>query len=341
MKPELSIIVPVYKVEKYLERCIDSLVNQTLKNVEIILIDDGSPDNSGNICDLYAKKFNNIVVVHKKNEGSVMARNTGLDIAKGKWIGFVDSDDYIDLNMYEEMINVANDEDADIVSCRTSEYDYIFQCNDKYKVFSGEQLLEIVFGMVGNTSLHKNDLSYGMSVWRSIFKNEIINKNNIRFFSERECSSEDMCFNVTYFSKINKAVYMKNGFYHYTVNMNSLSNTFYPEKIDSEVALYHLISNIYKNNYKYNDSFEESSDRLLIAKMKSSLNKNSVSFAKSNKILYIENIKKIVNYPEVHTAVSRFKKNNLKMKDKILYYLIQHKNIYILSLLYKIKAFKK
>lgn len=97
----ISIIVPVYNVEKYLERCIESIVNQTYKDIEIILVDDGSPDNCSVICDRYAEKDNRIKVIHKQNGGLINARKSGLEIAQGDYIGFVDSDDWIEPEMYE------------------------------------------------------------------------------------------------------------------------------------------------------------------------------------------------------------------------------------------------
>ena len=114
---KISIIVPVYQAEKYISKCIESIVNQTYKNLEIILIDDGSTDRSGEICDEYGKKDNRIVVVHNKNKGVSVARNCGLDIATGDYITFVDSDDYIDLQMYSEMMKVVEKYSCDVVMC--------------------------------------------------------------------------------------------------------------------------------------------------------------------------------------------------------------------------------
>lgn len=103
MNDLISLIVPIYNVEKYLDKCIDTIINQTYSNIEIILVDDGSTDASGEICDKWKKKDNRITVIHKLNGGLSSARNAGIDIATGKYIGFIDSDDYIDLEMIETM----------------------------------------------------------------------------------------------------------------------------------------------------------------------------------------------------------------------------------------------
>ena len=121
-EPMVSVIVPIYNVEKYLKRCIDSILNQTYKNLEIILVDDGSPDKCPQICDEYAKSDKRIKVIHKQNAGVSAARNDGLAIAQGDLIGFVDSDDFIHPSMYEEMVNYLVSQDCDLVSCGFSEF---------------------------------------------------------------------------------------------------------------------------------------------------------------------------------------------------------------------------
>lgn len=121
-EPMVSVIVPIYNVEKYLKRCIDSILNQTYKNLEIILVDDGSPDKCPQICDEYAKSDKRIKVIHKQNAGVSAARNDGLAIAQGDLIGFVDPDDCIHPSMYEEMVNYLVSQDCDLVSCGFSEF---------------------------------------------------------------------------------------------------------------------------------------------------------------------------------------------------------------------------
>ena len=122
MNPKISIIVPVYKVEMYIHKCIDSVLAQTFTDFELILVDDGSPDNCGRICDEYAKKDSRIVVIHKENGGQSSARNVGLDIAKGDYVGFVDSDDWIEPDMYEILYNVCTEHDCDIANCSSTIY---------------------------------------------------------------------------------------------------------------------------------------------------------------------------------------------------------------------------
>ncbi|MCH5296582.1 MAG: glycosyltransferase [Ruminococcus sp.] len=126
--PELSIIVPVYKVEKYLPKCIDSILAQTFTDFELILIDDGSPDRCGEICDEYASKDSRIKVIHQKNQGVSAARNVGLDIAKGTYLGFVDPDDWIEPKMYDVLIRTAKEKKADVVVCGINYY----QCDGTF-----------------------------------------------------------------------------------------------------------------------------------------------------------------------------------------------------------------
>ena len=149
--PELSIIVPVYKVEKYLPRCIDSILAQTFGDFELILIDDGSPDGCGRICDEYARKDKRIVVIHQKNMGVSAARNAGLDIARGRYIGFVDSDDWIEPQMYEAMMDAIRENGADMAVCgvRYADEDGKFTRADRLSegVYSRAGLLEDVFAM--------------------------------------------------------------------------------------------------------------------------------------------------------------------------------------------------
>ncbi len=149
MSPTLSIIVPVYKVEVYLENCINSILNQSYADFELILIDDGSPDQCGAICDLYAQTDERIKVIHKENGGASSARNAGIDIAQGLYIGFVDGDDYIEKNMYELLLNNLKSYDADISECKLLRVnDFTTKANQKseqIKVFNNIEVLHNLY----------------------------------------------------------------------------------------------------------------------------------------------------------------------------------------------------
>ena len=149
MKMKVSIIIPVYNVEAYLDRCLKSIVNQTYENLEIIIVDDGSPDKCPFICDSWQLKDDRIIVIHKENGGLSSARNTGLDIATGDYICFVDSDDYISLDMIETMLDAALTYSVDVVTCgrirvanSTEEEMYSLP---KGKLFTGEKAIKELF----------------------------------------------------------------------------------------------------------------------------------------------------------------------------------------------------
>ena len=170
---KISVIVPIYKVEKYIHRCIDSIINQTYKNLEIILVDDGSPDSCPRICDEYAKKDKRIKVIHKENGGLSDARNKGVDIATGDYIAFVDSDDYIHPNMYEVLIYELEKNNSDIALCK---YKIVYEkskikteIDGKFEVYSlnNLQALDSMYG--------KDGVDF-IVAWNKLYKKDLFNK---------------------------------------------------------------------------------------------------------------------------------------------------------------------
>ena len=205
MKPKISIIVPVYNVEKYLSHCIDSILCQTYPNCEVILIDDGSTDSSGKICDEYITQNGNVRVLHKENEGVSAARNLGVSIATGDYIGFVDADDYIEPNMYTELYNSLQEKQADLVICC---FDYVDEQGD---VLQGTKTcvkdeLCAPRELYGRLSL-SNDVFYVTPVNR-LYKREILEK--VKFPRTRHedeftahhffdaCKSVEVCGEILY-----------------------------------------------------------------------------------------------------------------------------------------------
>lgn len=245
MKSELiSIIVPVYNVEKYLERCINSLVNQTYSNLEIILVDDGSTDQSGKMCDTYAERYPNIKVVHKKNAGLGYARNTGLENATGKYVAFVDSDDYVEYNMISNLYNdiIRNDADAciggfrrvvgDKIDTRANKLEKRFFSTDEIKTY-------IIPRMLGKKPDGTDYIE--MSVWKVLFKMDIIKKFGLRFPSERELISEDIVFDLDYYPKCNLICMSSDNGYYYCDNEGTLTTRYRPDRFALQKNCFYIL----------------------------------------------------------------------------------------------------
>lgn len=225
MSDLISIIVPVYNAEKYLKRCIDSLLAQTYQNIEVLLIDDGSPDNSGIICDEYAKKDSRFRVFHKENGGVSSARNLGLKEAKGDYIGFVDADDYIDSKMYEILLSNLVKEKADISVCGYYQEDSegVFKKHwpkDDYLVMNGEEQIK---NLISNNY-------YTCSCWDRLFKRELIGDTA---FNESFCFYEDYLFLYEVAKNSPKTVFDSTPLYYYCNNLQSAARKpFDTKKID-------------------------------------------------------------------------------------------------------------
>ena len=212
----VSIIVPVYKAEKYIHQCIDSLLAQTYRNIEVILVDDGSPDNCGAICDEYAAKDCRVKVIHQQNGGVSVARQTGIDHATGEYSIHADPDDWVELNMIEELVAKAVANNADMVICdfyRESKSDRIHVCQNPGNDLSASAVLRKILSQ----QLHG-------SCW-----NKLVNRSRIEgigFTPEDLCILEDELYNIRILARKIKVSYLPKALYHYRIdNENSLCNT--------------------------------------------------------------------------------------------------------------------
>lgn len=210
MNDLITVIVPIYNTSKYLDKCINSIIKQTYENIDIILINDGSNDNSQEICEKYQKKDKRIRLINQKNKGVSKARNKGLELSKGKYISFIDADDFIEQNMLEKMYENISKTQSDVTVCG-----YDFYKNGKYKFIKGK-----------NYTLEKEKKYEGIfnfSVCNKLYKKEIL--ENIKFDNKK--IAEDIAFNFKVFQKINKISFiLKTPLYHYRIRKESASNTY-------------------------------------------------------------------------------------------------------------------
>lgn len=221
LNKKVSVIVPVYNVQDYLERCIDSLVKQTYKNIEIILVDDGSTDNSGKICDDYKKIYKNIIVVHKENEGQSIAREYGIKISKGEYLSFVDSDDFLDEKFYEEMTSLLERNNCDIAVCDYRRFSdnqskFINKSKENYyklkKTISNREAVKLIIQRNNRITNYLWNKLYR----REVFQNIMFPKFNIY---------EDLAIMYLILDNARKVVITNEKLYYYFERKNSSSKS--------------------------------------------------------------------------------------------------------------------
>ena len=232
--PKISIIVPVYKVEQYLRRCLDSIASQTFTDWECILIDDGSPDKSGVICDEYAKRDSRFRVIHQENKGVSAARNAGLDAAQGEWIGFVDSDDWVERDCYETALYLADENNADLVQWNMQAF------SDKENLEKGRCRKSQKF------SFKTSCTYFEPSMCTKLVKASFVHNNKIRF-PENIALSEDRLFALQVYLAVDNCYYTDKVFYHYYMRSTSASHTMTKEMILQEAEVVRQMENVCKN----------------------------------------------------------------------------------------------
>lgn len=217
MNELITVIVPVFNVEKYLVQCIESIINQSYRNIEIILIDDDSTDNSGAICDSFAQKDERIIVLHKENNGQGAARNDGIDIAKGRYIAFVDSDDYIETDMLMKLYSVMKKTNGDISVCgicavsdKSKSYN-ILKCDSEYILLTKDEAIPMLLDDIGLTC----------SVWNKLFKREVIGE----FRLEEGKIYEDIVPMYDWFKNADVISYVPEALYNYRFRNDSTTKS--------------------------------------------------------------------------------------------------------------------
>lgn len=337
--PKVSIIVPIYNVEKYLDHCMQSLLRQTLKDIEIIMVNDGSPDNCPRLCDEYAKKDPRVKVVHKKNGGLGDARNAGLDVATGEYVAFVDSDDYTSVETYESLYAMAKNRDADVVLggfyAHKADGSVLSQ-SILDEEFTRDNITDLMGEMIYSTRpIEKKPWA---SMWLGIYRRELLEKYHCRFKSEREYLSEDILFNATLIPLCQKVVYVPKAFYHYCYNGTSLTHNFNPKKVDANFKLYEAMRELWRE-YGVLDKLKDKLMLFLIKNTRGTILKgiifSDLPFNEKRALC-----KKVYSYGEWKNIRSAVSGKNIPAIDKFALFVISHKlflvNIAIYNLYYHI-----
>ncbi|MDE6859323.1 MAG: glycosyltransferase [Duncaniella sp.] len=245
--PKVSVIVPVYNMDKYLSACVHSIISQSLEDIEIILVDDGSTDRSPSLCDELSINDKRIRVIHKENEGLGFARNSALRVARGEFVTFVDSDDYIAKNTLEFAYGLAVAHDADEVrylfrrvSGESSRHEFYTNSSgfeNMTEAFSLDEKLNPILRNIGPLIVPSRNCVFSTgSVCTAIYRRSVIEENGLSFFSEREYVSEDYIFNLEFALKCRKIIFTNAALYFYRANANSLSKRCDENKVLQSVA---------------------------------------------------------------------------------------------------------
>lgn len=332
----VSIIIPAYNIEKYISTCLKSIINQTYKNIEIVIVNDGSTDNTEKLIDQYIKKDKRIKKINQNNSGPLAARNLGLKKCNGELILFVDSDDYLhDTNCIEELVNNMGNSDIIMFPYIKDYNSYLVKKElfDKNRTFNEKQikddLLLHLFGQTNDIS-NLNNLS---PVWGKMYKKEIID-NNETMKIKYKGPGEDLLFNIEAFYKSKQISYINNVSYHYERgNDNSITRKYNKNLLNDWENLYNLMNNfIIKNKLskKYNKALD---NRKILEIFSILLNITNSDLSYKNKRI---EMKKSLNNDLYKEAFKNFDFNNLKLKWKLFYKNCYKENTLILYIMLKL-----
>lgn len=317
---KVSIIVPVYNVDKYLDKCLKSLVNQTLSDIEIIIVNDGSTDNSQVIIDKYKSEFpHKIRTFFQENSGQGAARNLGFANANGEYIGYVDSDDYVELDMYEKMYNKAKEKNSDIVICGS--YNIIeYNCKkekDIDKIYFHNSKINAFFGK--------------KAVWNKIYKKDIFEKNELSF--RNKVWYEDLDFTLKAIINADKIDYINEPFYNYLVRNGSTMNN---SNVDRNLEIFLAFDEIIRNK-KFN-KYKEIIEFLAIENIYISTVVRIIN-AHVDKKKKKETISEIISYMD--SNFRNYRKNRylylMPINKKIVFKLLEMRQYKLLKFIFKIK----
>lgn len=331
----LSVIIPVYNSEKYLSYCIESILNQTFTDFEVILVNDGSSDNSEAICRDYSLKYSHVETYTIANSGSAYARNFGLEKSKGEYISFIDSDDWIHPHMFEKLTSLLKEKNIDIVSCNLlnvkvdgKEKPEYSDCGGGY--YSRERIVDEIFPFLINSkdlTQHK----WPMRMVTKIYNKEFLLKNDIKFANDLK-AAQDFVFSVTAMYHASSFNYLKNEFlYYYRENFESRTHKHLHKAWENYLSMNNYLEELLKNSAEY-----DFTNQLELSKLHGVLSSISYVYRDGNKNKFLEKYrytKEFSSYYNLTNAVNLLDWEKTSIKKKIFSYLLKTRMYLMVSLL--------
>ena len=320
----ISIIVPVYNAQDYLERCITSLINQSYKNIEVLLINDSSSDNSKQICEKYAQLDSRVLLYNKENEGAGLARNYGISKAKGNLVAFCDADDYFISDMCYIMEHELSLNNRDLVYCLHTNERRTPNITGAVDEFKGKDAMwHLMLGEVGTEPSNSKEVLYGSAVWRGLYKMNIIKENNISFLSERVVGSEDLIFNLEYLTKCNSVGYVMDELYCHCDNEASMTHSKFHFLIEHELELYKRVGDILEKSAL--GSYDLELKRMFIKRVRNAVICMGRAFSMRSMLSDTMEIRKVLKNDLVEDIFKNYPGNKLPIKQAIMFYCMKYK----------------
>lgn len=321
--PSISVIVPVYNVRDYLDECVSSLLGQTMNDIEIILVDDGSTDGSGELCDRYARNDPRVKVIHQENMGLGLARNSGLQAASGTYIGFVDSDDVVSLRFFETLYNTITQYDADIAYCGHLRFSDVVREPEHEKtdvrLWNGrEEIRQYLLDRIGLPPEQKRDNLYGAAVWCGLYSHRLLKEHEVCFVSERVLVAEDIIFDIDVIPHCGRIVHIDEPLYFYRFNPDSLTGKYKEDRFEKNVTLYHAMrSRLSALGYTSSELFEPLSRYYLtfarVAMMQEGAFLRDNGYSKARKA-----VKRICRAEDLQEILSKYPYRKLPVKYALI-----------------------
>ena len=335
MTANISVVIPIYNVEKYLRRCVDSVINQTYSSLEIILVDDGSPDQCPAICDEYAEQDKRIKVIHKTNGGLASARNAGMKIATGKYLFFVDSDDWLDPEGLEKLYHLAEEHNVDFVRYRSVRENWP-GLPPHYPTLIGKAR-EMRGGYYSRDDIKKeilprlfatSSLTLGpiVGAWGSLYRMSLLKDNNIQFHEDIKYS-EDVLFSAEVVTNTNNFYYLdEGGIYHYFYNDSSISKSFRKDRWESCKAMIRISEEEFLNKEEYD--FKNQMIYLRWFCIFLSLNERKHLKEAKERVTYCRSI---MEDPITKETPLNFSSMNVSIKQKTLMIIVKQSLVHVMS----------
>lgn len=333
MLPLISVIVPVYNVEKYLSQCVKSLIGQTYQSIEILLIDDGSKDSSGKICDQFAKKYSNVVAYHKSNSGLGLTRNYGLERATGEYVTFVDSDDYLRQDAIQNLVlGLENEKNDTVIGGFTKITDdgrKLYIESYPQEIVKGNKVYSELFSRMLGSSPNRHD-SIKPSVWNTLYSLRIIQQNHLQFVSERKLISEDIVWDSDYYCYSKSVKVINSPAYYYRANPNSLTKKYDPNRFNRSIIFYeHMVDKMSKTEISKDARLRLT--RNLFVSVRFCLSQGSYrTFSQVHK-----SVSEVCSNLVLQKSISRYPVNNLNLKQRLFVLMIKRKYTIFLTVLTK------